>query len=72
MSDHVFQDAYARVRSRYSDQAWLNLAPREITDAIYREIRRIDSERSGAAAAPGLPNGGPSGLRVPLHETMIV
>jgi hypothetical protein len=45
MSDQIFQDAYARVRGRYTDQAWFALTPREITDLIYREIRVIDCER---------------------------
>ena len=45
MSDQIFQDAYARVRGRHTDQAWFALSPREITDSIYREIRVIDSER---------------------------
>ncbi len=45
MSDQIFQDAYVRVRGRYSDRAWFALSPREITDSIYREIRAIDSER---------------------------
>ncbi len=45
MSDKIFQDAYARVRGRHDDQAWFALSPREITDAIYREIRVIDRER---------------------------
>jgi hypothetical protein len=45
MSDRIFQDAYARVRGRHSDQAWFALSPREITDSIYREIRIIDRER---------------------------
>jgi hypothetical protein len=44
MSDQTFQDAYARVRGRHSDQAWFALSPREITDSIYREIRVIDRE----------------------------
>jgi hypothetical protein len=45
VSDRIFQDAYARVRSRHNDQAWFSLSQREITDSIYREIRAIDSER---------------------------
>lgn len=45
MSDHIFHDAYARVRGRHNDQAWFALSPREITDSIYREIRIIDGER---------------------------
>ena len=45
MSDHIFQDAYARIRGRHDDQSWFALSPREITDSIYREIRAIDRER---------------------------
>ena len=45
MSDQIFQDAYARVRGRHSDQAWFALTPHEITDLIYREMRVIDCER---------------------------
>ncbi len=45
MSDDIFQEAYARVRSRHDDQAWFALSPREITDSIYREMRAIDRER---------------------------
>jgi len=46
MRDPTFQDAYTRVRSRYNDQDWLNLPPREITDLIYREMREIDLHRA--------------------------
>jgi hypothetical protein len=46
MSDHCFHSAYARVRGRHDDQSWFALAPREITDLIYREIRSIDRERT--------------------------
>ncbi len=45
MSDQIFQRAYARVRARYDEDTWLSLNPRQITDAIYREIREIDAER---------------------------
>ena len=45
MSDPLFQKAYARARSRFSDSGWLSLSPREITEAIYGEIRQIDAER---------------------------
>lgn len=45
MSDHVFADAFARVRARHSDTSWLNLSAREISSAIYAEIRTIDRER---------------------------
>jgi hypothetical protein len=45
MSDQIFQEAYARVRARYDEDTWLTLNPRQVTDAIYREIRQIDAER---------------------------
>jgi hypothetical protein len=45
MSDHVFQEAYDRVRSRHSPQEWFSMTPREITEAIFREIRAIDLDR---------------------------
>lgn len=48
MSDQIFQHAYARVRARHTEETWLALSPRQITDAIYREIRLIDAERSAA------------------------
>lgn len=58
MSDHIFHDAYARVRARYEDQAWFALSPREIADSIYREIRAIDSERAmSMQAEPALAVG---------------
>jgi hypothetical protein len=46
MSDALFQEAYARARGRFSEDAWLALQPREITNAIYQEIRQIDAERA--------------------------
>lgn len=45
MSDKIFEEAFARVRARYSEEQWLALSPRQITDAIYREIRQIDAAR---------------------------
>jgi hypothetical protein len=51
MSDSIFQDAYARVRSRHTNQGWFALAPREITEMIYREIRLIDAERAGTSVS---------------------
>ena len=44
MADPVFMQAYETVRRSYSDEAWNALTPRQITDAIYQEIRRIDAE----------------------------
>ena len=46
MSDQIFQEAYERVRARHTQEEWLALSPRQITDAIYREIREIDAIRS--------------------------
>lgn len=45
MTDHIFQNAYARVRGRHDDRSWFALSPREITNSIYREMRNIDRER---------------------------
>jgi hypothetical protein len=58
MTDSVFQQAYEAVRKSYSDQAWNVLTPRQITEAIYQEIRRIDAQlaRSGAPNRPVLPD----------------
>jgi len=53
MSDQIFQEAYARVRARHTEETWLALTPRQITDEIYREIRLIDAERAAARAADG-------------------
>ncbi|MEA2741446.1 MAG: hypothetical protein QOH05_4753 [Acetobacteraceae bacterium] len=55
MSDHIFQDAYTRVRGRHDDQSWFALSPRQITDAIYREIREIDRERLMCVEADFVP-----------------
>lgn len=55
MNDHIFQDAFNRVRSRHDDQAWFALSPRQITDSIYREIRLIDRERLMSAEADFIP-----------------
>jgi hypothetical protein len=55
VSDRIFQDAYARVRSRHNDQTWFSLSQREITDSIYREIRAIDSERVVQTKADFVP-----------------
>jgi hypothetical protein len=54
MSDPVFQQAFETVRKSWSDEAWITLTPRQITEAIYREIRRIDAEAvREVAVAPG-------------------
>jgi hypothetical protein len=50
VTDPVFQQAFETVRKSWSDEAWNALTPRQITDAIYREIRRIDAETAAPAA----------------------
>lgn len=51
MSNSVFQEAYRRVRARFNEEEWLGLHPRQITDAIYREIKVMDAERVGTSSA---------------------
>jgi hypothetical protein len=51
MRDRVFQEAYDRVRRRFSEDAWLAQPPGEITRAIYQEMRRLDAERNGSAGS---------------------
>lgn len=48
MSDLVFQEAYERVRRRHTDQEWFTMTPRQVTEAIYEEIRLVDQERKGS------------------------
>jgi hypothetical protein len=52
MSDQIFQEAYAHVRSRYSDNEWRALTGHQITEEIYREIRIIDAERNQEKPTP--------------------
>jgi len=53
MPDPVFQKAHETVHAAYSDDAWAALTPRQITDAIYLEIRRIDARSAAPDAARG-------------------
>ena len=43
--DLVFSEAFVAARTGYSDVAWETLSPRERTEAIYREMRRLDQSR---------------------------
>jgi hypothetical protein len=45
VSDPVFQEAYRRVRSRFSDRQWQTLTSQQITEEIYREMAVIDAEK---------------------------
>ena len=55
MSDPVFQQAFATVRGSWSDDAWSSLTPRQITEAIYLEIRRIDAGTAREASLATVP-----------------
>jgi hypothetical protein len=48
MSDY-FQAAYDRARAQFTDDQWLALEPRRITQLIYEEMRRLDAEIAAAA-----------------------
>ncbi len=50
MQDPAVKMAFEAARSRLGLSAWLALAPRDQTEAVYQELRRIDAE-----AANGLP-----------------
>jgi hypothetical protein len=52
MGDDSFQRAEERARRAYSQADWTTITPRERTEAIYRELRRIDADR---VAKQGLP-----------------
>ena len=52
MTDPVFQQAYEAVRLSFSDDAWSALSPRQITEVIYQEIRRIDAARARESQPP--------------------
>ena len=72
MSDPVFQQAFATVRGSWSDDAWSSLTPRQITEAIYLEIRRIDAVRRVKRPSPRFPPppraSSPQSIRID-HET---
>jgi hypothetical protein len=52
MSDPVFQQAFETVRKSWSNEAWGTLTPRQVTELIYREIRRIDAGTLSREARP--------------------
>lgn len=52
MTDPIFQMAYEAVRGRHTPETWTALTPRQITDAIYREIRAIDAQKSQDCSVP--------------------
>lgn len=50
-----FQEAYRRARGRYTQEQWLALTPQQITDAIYREMRAMDSAAQPLQPDPAEP-----------------
>lgn len=53
MGDY-FQSAYERARARYAPDQWRVLDPRQVTEAIYREMRQMDAElRAAGNQRPG-------------------
>jgi hypothetical protein len=55
MGDDSFQRAVQRARRAYSFVDWTSIPPRERTEAIYRELRRIDADRAARLAEPKQP-----------------
>ena len=45
--DPEFEKAAEEARRAYSADAWANLLPQERSEAIYRELKRIDLARVG-------------------------
>ena len=43
-----FEDAYREARNRYSDAQWHDLNLRNQSEAIYQEMRRLDSASAGS------------------------
>jgi len=50
MSEY-FETAYARARAHFTENQWLALEPRQITQRIYEEMHRMDAEIIAAARA---------------------
>jgi hypothetical protein len=44
MNDQVYEEAYVRVRRRYSNFDWPALTRKDIDDAIFREVQVISAE----------------------------
>ena len=44
-----FEDAYRKARDRYSKAQWDDLNLRNQSEAIYQEMRRLDSASAGSA-----------------------
>jgi hypothetical protein len=51
-----FQAAYRRAREKIGETAWALLSNKEREDAIARELREIDAERSGGSGGGSKPD----------------
>jgi hypothetical protein len=69
MRDSSFQRAVQRARRLYSPNDWTTIPPRERTDAIYRELRRIDADRAAKRAEPNQPGADRGVLRPQASST---
>ena len=49
MSD-FFNEAYRRARSRFTPEQWLNMAPQQVTEAIYQAMREMDAAAADQSA----------------------
>jgi hypothetical protein len=67
--DQVFADAFRVARTGYSDIAWESLAPHEKTQAIYREMRRLDRNRPAQTLRSATTGGGSQTAGSPLQTT---
>ena len=47
--------AAAKAEADLSQRSWMKLTPREQTQAIYAQLRRIDQERAAALSSPPDP-----------------
>jgi hypothetical protein len=50
MLDPAVKMAFEAARCRLGPSAWLALAPRDQTEAVYQELRRIDAETANRLA----------------------
>ncbi len=52
MRDDSFQRAVEKARRAYSPKDWTTIPPHERTEAIYRELRRLDADRAARKVGP--------------------
>jgi hypothetical protein len=46
INDHAFIEAFVRARGRHSNAEWSRLSPRQIAEAVHREIGTINAEQT--------------------------